>query len=147
MDGPLDGFGVGSMGAVAGRVRGRQLPEPQLGRAPSVPQFIVPSVRAAKPVVSCQPCAAIIERIIRAHMREIRYCYEQSLQRNSRLEGELMLTLRIAKRGGAPTEVAAESAMPAADLERCAERRMSRWVFPELPHDSKANFPVRLRRL
>ncbi len=125
----------------------RVLPEPQLERTPSSPDFIVPTISAAKPVVSCAPCAAIIERVIQAHMREIRYCYERALERNSRLEGELMLTLRIPKQGGVPIETSASLPMPADQLESCAQDRMSRWIFPELPHDAKANFPVRLSRM
>lgn len=142
-DGPMAPRGLNGIGQLGRNGEDARLVKTALG-TDEKNDFIVPSVAASEPAISCDGCAAIIERIIRSHLREIRYCYELSLERDPRLEGQLDLSLSIPKRGGRPTRVAASPPMSDQKLRLCAEDRMSRWVFPALAHDARANFPVRL---
>jgi outer membrane biosynthesis protein TonB len=76
----------------------------------------------------------IIRRIVRAHIGEVRFCYEKELQANPALKGRAALRFSIGAEG---TVVATErvEVEPDDDAMRavadCAAHAMRRWTFPK----------------
>lgn len=105
------GYGRGSGAGFAGR--GKRVPE----------------VRYAHAQVSGALAAAIIQRIVRAHINELRGCYNQALVRDSALEGRVKTTFVIAPDGHVSSTVIGESALDV-DANACIAHAIRRWKFP-----------------
>jgi TonB family protein len=74
----------------------------------------------------------IIRRIFQRHRNEIRYCYEQQLQKNHTLEGRMVLELTIEDSGRVTGSRIVESAIANdAELGACVTQAGRRWEFPK----------------
>jgi Ca-activated chloride channel family protein len=93
----------------------------------------VPTVRAARAQVKGALDAAIIRRIVRAHLNEIRGCYNLALVDAPRLRGRLELTFVIAADGGVQSASAELEGGDAPALSRCVTHAVRRWRFPVGP--------------
>jgi TonB family protein len=113
--GPADGPGVG-YGKVAGGLTPRKpkTPDPMLG---------VASVRGMLD-------KEIIRRIVRRHINEVRYCYEQALARQPQLDGRLVVQFTIAGTGNVLASVVQSSTLKAPAVEMCVVNAVKRWEFP-----------------
>jgi TonB family protein len=89
----------------------------------------VPMVRYAVSRVSGALGAAIIQRIVRAHINELRGCYNQALVRDPELEGRVRTTFVIAPNGSVSSSVIAESELDAR-ANACIAKAIRRWSFP-----------------
>jgi outer membrane biosynthesis protein TonB len=77
---------------------------------------------------------ASIQRVIRAHLSEIRYCYESELRGAPDLSGRLTVSFDIDPAGAVqdPSIASSTLAGPAGDrVGACVLGRLRRWVFPE----------------
>lgn len=72
-----------------------------------------------------------IEKVIRAHQAEIKYCYEAELQKNPELAGKVSAAWVIGPDGGVQDANVAESSLNNSTAEQCMITRIKRWKFPE----------------
>lgn len=74
-----------------------------------------------------------IRRVVLAHIREVRACYESQLNRQPDLEGKIVLQWAIGERGIVSRARVKRSAMQSPPVERCLIARLRTWRFPEPP--------------
>ncbi|MCY1066616.1 AgmX/PglI C-terminal domain-containing protein [Nannocystis sp. RBIL2] len=91
----------------------------------------VPTVRQAKAEVQGALDKDIIRRIVRAHINEIRYCYNQALARDPGAKGRVAIQFVIGGTGKVPTAVVSESTMRDAGVGSCMAQAVRRWTFPK----------------
>jgi TonB family protein len=73
----------------------------------------------------------IIRRIIRRHINEVKYCYEQELTKKPNLGGRIMVQFTIAASGQVIASVLQNSTMGNAKVENCTVQAVRRWEFPK----------------
>jgi hypothetical protein len=73
----------------------------------------------------------IIRRIIRAHMGEVRHCYEQGLADDASLEGRVEIQFTIADTGKVPMAVVKRSTVSDESVGNCIAKAVKRWTFPK----------------
>jgi TonB family protein len=73
----------------------------------------------------------IIRRIIRRHINEVKYCYEQELTRKPELGGRIAVTFTIAASGQVMASAMQSSTMSNARVENCVVQAVRRWEFPK----------------
>jgi TonB family protein len=91
----------------------------------------VPKIVPGKPAVQGSLDKEIIRRVVRQHRREIKFCYEQQLQKNKNLKGRVVVKFTISATGSVVSAVVKESSLNDAAVERCMTGKIRRWVFPE----------------
>lgn len=74
---------------------------------------------------------ATIEKVIKDHIKQIRYCYEKELARNPRLAGKIIIKFLIDKDGAVSSSSIKESTMGSSEVEQCVSTRISQLKFPE----------------
>jgi TonB family protein len=72
----------------------------------------------------------IIRRIVRTHLNEIRFCYEQSLVRHPSLSGRVVVQFTIAPTGRVMTAVLQSSTIGEPALNSCVVEATRRWEYP-----------------
>jgi hypothetical protein len=73
----------------------------------------------------------IIRRIIRRHINEVKFCYEQELTKKPQLGGRIMVQFTIAASGQVIASVLQNSTMSNAKVENCTVQAVRRWEFPK----------------
>jgi FHA domain len=73
----------------------------------------------------------IIRRIIRRHINEVKFCYEQELTKKPQLGGRIMVQFTIAASGQVIASVLQNSTMANAKVENCTVQAVRRWEFPK----------------
>ena len=73
----------------------------------------------------------IIRRIIRRHVNEVKYCYEQELTKKPDLGGRIMVQFTIAASGQVIASVLQNSTIGNARVENCTVQAVKRWEFPK----------------
>jgi TonB family protein len=107
--GPRYGTGVGGLHAHQPRI-----PDPILGDG---------SVRGTLD-------KEIIRRVVRRHLNEVKYCYQQALPRRPTLEGRLVTQFTIAPTGHVLAAFVQSSTLQASEVEACVVNAVKRWEFP-----------------
>ena len=72
----------------------------------------------------------IIRRIIRRHINEVKYCYEQELTKQPDLGGRIMVQFTIAASGQVIASVLQNSTLGNGRVENCTVQAVRRWEFP-----------------
>ncbi|HEY8377388.1 MAG TPA: AgmX/PglI C-terminal domain-containing protein, partial [Nannocystis sp.] len=90
----------------------------------------IPTVRMARPEVQGALDQDIIRRIVRAHINEIRYCYEQALRRDPRAKGRVQLRFVIGNDGKVQSAAVGENTLRDAAVAACMAGAVRRWLFP-----------------
>ncbi len=80
----------------------------------------------------------IIRRIVRRHLNEVRYCYQQALTRRPTLEGRLVTQFTIAPTGQVLAAVVQSSTLREISVEACVVNAVKRWEFPAPDHGGLA---------
>lgn len=112
------GGGDGSgYGRGAGGLRGRK------ARAPDV----IPGQAAVRGSLDKE----IIRRIIRRHINEVKYCYEQELVKKPDLQGRIAVQFTIAATGQVVASVMQQSSVGSPRVENCVVQAVRRWEFPK----------------
>jgi hypothetical protein len=75
----------------------------------------------------------IIRRIVRRHINEVKYCYDQALVRQPKLEGRMVAQFTIAGNGQVIASVRQSSTLASPQVEMCVVNAIKRWEFPA-PH-------------
>jgi TonB family protein len=91
----------------------------------------VPRVRQAKADVKGALDKDIIRRIVRAHINEVRYCYNQGLARDPMLKGRVSIEFTIGVSGKVSVASVADSTLGDADVDKCIALAVKRWTFPK----------------
>jgi len=91
----------------------------------------VPTVRQAKATVSGALDRDIIRRIVRAHINEVRYCYNQGLARDPGLAGRVAVNFTIDGSGKVSAAVVGETTLKDAAVGACTSAAVQRWTFPK----------------
>jgi len=91
----------------------------------------VPTVRQAKAEVQGAMDRDIIRRIVRAHINEVRYCYNQGLARDPRLRGRVAIQFTIGGTGRVPSAVVQETTLADPAVGNCVAHSVRRWTFPQ----------------
>lgn len=91
-----------------------------------------------------------VRRVIRAGLREIRGCYERQLKTLSgsrRLEGKVIVALKINEHGRAFGSTVLSSTTGNSNLDKCITGRFATWKYPEAPVGSEAvvHYPIYFR--
>lgn len=73
----------------------------------------------------------IVRRIVRRHLNEVRYCYEQSLVRRPSLSGRVVASFTIAGTGLVMSSVLQSSTLGEPAAESCIVNAIRRWDFPK----------------
>ena len=90
----------------------------------------VPRVRQAKATVKGDLDKDIIRRIVRAHINEVRHCYNQGLVRDKNLKGRVAIEFVINANGKVgKSEVASQSVTK--PVANCIAKAVKRWLFPK----------------
>jgi len=73
----------------------------------------------------------IIRRIIRRHLNEVKYCYEQELAHRPGLGGRVMVQFTIAASGQVIASTLQNSTVGDSRVEACTVQAVRRWEFPK----------------
>ncbi len=106
------GYGLGSGDGFAGR-----------GKS-------VPRVRTAKAEVRGALDKEIVRRIVRAHINEVRYCYNRELVKDPTAAGHLDLQFQIGPTGLVPVASVGKADEGLDDVGACVAKAARRWRFP-----------------
>jgi TonB family protein len=84
-----------------------------------------------KTVVEGALSKEVIAQVIARHQSEIRYCYEQELQKSPALAGKVSVMFVIDPSGAVAEANVAETSLGSPPAEACILARVRRWKFPE----------------
>jgi len=73
----------------------------------------------------------IIRRVVRRHLNQVRYCYQQELQSSPDLYGRVMVRFAIVGTGQVATSVVESSTLANHTVETCITQAVRRWLFPK----------------
>lgn len=90
----------------------------------------VPRIRTGKADVRGSLSKEVIRRIIRRHINEVRFCYEQELNSRPDLQGRVGVKFIISPTGAVQTAAVAKSTLGNAKAEQCIVKAVRRWNFP-----------------
>ena len=130
--GPL--VGGGQLGRIGGCDAHCQERARQVGRlAAGLPRHLprVPEVIAIGGVVRGSLDREIVRRIIRRHLNEVKYCYEQQLPRHADLAGRITVQFTIAPAGRVVASLVQSSTVGNIAVESCIVQAVRRWEFPQ----------------
>ncbi|MBZ5709179.1 AgmX/PglI C-terminal domain-containing protein [Nannocystis pusilla] len=73
----------------------------------------------------------LIRRVVRAHIPEIRACYNEGLARKPELAGKLTVDFMIGTDGHVSSSEVQGSTLADATVEGCIEATVMNWLFPK----------------
>jgi hypothetical protein len=73
----------------------------------------------------------IIRRIARAHINEVRSCYNAGLSKNRKLAGRVTINFVIAGTGKVPVATPIDRTLSDSTVENCIAKAIKRWTFPK----------------
>ncbi len=74
---------------------------------------------------------SIIDRIVKQHLPQIRYCYQKELNKNPKLFGKIVVKFVISKEGEVSSASTKSSTMNNPIVEKCINSRFMRMRFPK----------------
>jgi TonB family protein len=108
------------------------VPEPADVLTPRVypPVPAPPTVEQGKHTVVGPLSKDIIRRIVRAHINELRYCYQQGLARSPDRGGRVVIDYQILGTGKVGDSKLKKSTLPDAAVGTCMVEATRRWTYP-----------------
>ena len=73
----------------------------------------------------------LIRRVVRAHINEVRSCYNAGLTKDPNLQGRVAVNFVIAGTGKVASAVVQESTIKDASVGNCVAKAVKRWTFPK----------------
>jgi TonB family protein len=113
--GPGDGPGIG-YGDAAGKLGTRRAKTPE----------VIGSIGSVQGVLDKE----IIRRIVRRHLNEVKYCYEQALAKQPKLDGRVVTKFTISGTGQVIAAFVQSSTLGSPAVEMCVASAIKRWEFP-----------------
>ena len=93
----------------------------------------VPQVRQAKAAVQGSLDKDIIRRIVRAHINEVRSCYNQALTKDPNVGGKVTIQFEIGPEGKVSSASVQTNGTGDTTLGTCVAKMVKRWTFPKPP--------------
>ncbi len=124
-----EGTGASGYGAGAGGFRGRASAVPRIcgcGEADTHGGLSRESVR----------------RVIRQHVNEVRFCYEQGLLDRPDLAGRVTVSFLVAPAGTVQTSAVASATIEDRDVQSCLTSAVRRWTFPASEGPTMVTYPL-----
>jgi hypothetical protein len=90
----------------------------------------VPDVRASFATVRGNLDKDIVRRVVRQHLNEVRYCYEEALARKPTLAGRVVTQFTIGPTGKVIVSVLQSSTLGVPAVESCIVAATKRWLYP-----------------
>ena len=90
-----------------------------------------PGVGAGDPIILGALDKSIIDRIVKKHLPQIRYCYQKELNKNPKLFGKMVVKFVIAKDGSVSSSSTKTSTLKNPIVENCVHSRFMRMRFPQ----------------
>lgn len=90
-----------------------------------------PKVKPSKATVTGSLDKDIIRRIVRAHINEVRYCYNQGLARDPSLSGKVSIRFTVSTTGSVAVSEVADSTIADEGVSNCIAKAVRRWTFPK----------------
>ena len=90
----------------------------------------VPKIRSGAADVRGSLSKEVIRRVIRRHINEVRFCYEQELNQRPDLEGRVTVKFIISPTGSVQTSMVSNSTLKNGRVEKCVAGAVRRWTFP-----------------
>ena len=90
-----------------------------------------PGVGAGDPIILGALDKSIIDRIVKKHLPQIRYCYQKELNKNPKLFGKIVVKFVISKEGAVSSASTKSSTMNNPIVEKCINSRFMRMRFPK----------------
>ena len=72
-----------------------------------------------------------IRRVVRAHINEVRYCYNQGLAKDANLKGRVAVQFTIGGTGKVTSAVVGETDLKDRGVGSCIAQAVKRWSFPK----------------
>ncbi len=73
----------------------------------------------------------VIRRIVRAHINEVRYCYNEGLSEDPELAGRVVVKFRVGAKGKVEDATVTQTDIAQTGVPVCIERAVARWRFPK----------------
>jgi TonB family protein len=140
----LGGFGVSGTGAGGAGIGGRTigiagfgtLGHAGYGRGPGLAGLSrriprTPTISGGVAHVRGSLDKDIIRRVVRLHMNEVKYCYDQELTKKAGLEGRVAVQFVISPFGQVVSSVLQSTTMGNLRVEKCVVDAVRRWQFPK----------------
>ena len=90
----------------------------------------VPHIRTGEADVRGSLSREVIRRVIRRHINEVRFCYEQELAQRPDLAGRVTVSFIISATGAVQTASVMNTTLNNARVEGCVVQAVRRWTFP-----------------
>ncbi len=125
-------------GEVAPRATPAAAPEPAPAPSRATAKDSTPRAQLASMGVEGGLDKDIIRRIVRAHINEIRYCYNEGLAEDPTLAGRVVIKMTIDGSKGTVTESeVASTTLEDSDVPECIAKATTRWKFPKSADGNK----------
>lgn len=105
---------------------------------PALAELMTPTVRVTIPGIRMRAATVagpldkdIVRRIVRAHVNEVRYCYNQGLLRDPRSAGLVVVDFEVSLTGKVDAARLASSAVTDEEVGPCIVAAVQRWTFPK----------------
>jgi TonB family protein len=112
------GYGRGSGAGFGGR--GKRVPQVRMAQAK------VCGIEVGR----CGLPPEVIRRVVRAHINEVRYCYNQGLARDPTMSGRVTIRFTIDRTGRVPAAAVQDSTIGDHNVANCVTKAVRRWSFP-----------------
>jgi RNA polymerase sigma factor (sigma-70 family) len=126
---------VATAGARSAPARRAAAAIPRLSGAALAPQPPRPATRPdtipGQPVVTGSLDRDTLRRVVRRHINEVKWCYEQEMTANPRLEGRVEIQFTVGAGGAVVDSALKSSTLGNPRAESCIVRAARRWSFPE----------------
>ncbi|MBO6939658.1 MAG: TonB family protein [Deltaproteobacteria bacterium] len=90
----------------------------------------VPRIRSGNADVRGSLSKEVIRRVIRRHINEVKFCYEQQLNQRPDLEGRVTVRFIISPTGAVQNALVQQSTLGNQAVEGCIAAAVRRWTFP-----------------
>ncbi len=123
--------------------------------APAHRQLYVPTTRPAPPrrihVAMLEPTVEgqglsrlLIDRVVRRHLNEVRFCYEQTLMTHPAAEGRIAVQFIVNANGEVSVSSLSEASNGTARAGSCIAQAVRRWAFPNSIAPTLVRYPFAL---
>jgi TonB family protein len=104
--------------------------QPRAGDETEARVGTVPVVRLGAPNVQGPLAPAVVTRVVRRHLNEIRFCYEMALAPTPQLAGRVSVQFEVSPAGSVASASVANTSLGHANVEACMAAATRRWTFP-----------------
>jgi hypothetical protein len=90
-----------------------------------------PGMSTGDPIILGALDKSVIDRVIKQHLSQIRYCYQKELNKNPGLYGKIVIKFVISKDGSVSSAKTNSTSMNNPIVENCICQRFMRFKFPQ----------------